>query len=102
MNIKEAAMGKTAMSMGTSAMSSVKNLGNVFKDKAGVFSDANQKNTKYNPIDWNNYNYPPMVRLYHFQTNQVKQPALGIIMKMRVAADLIILVSFVNFINNVI
>lgn len=67
----------------------------------GDILDAHKKNADYNPIEWNNYNYPPIIRLYHFQTNGVSQPALGVIMKMRIAADLIILVSFINFINNV-
>mmetsp|Transcript_22971 Transcript_22971/g.35457 ORF Transcript_22971/g.35457 Transcript_22971/m.35457 type:complete len:94 (+) Transcript_22971:126-407(+) len=51
-------------------------------------------------MEWHNYNTPPLLRLYHYQTKGIKEPTLGVITKMKLAADLIFVVSFINFLNN--
>ena len=69
--------------------------------KASSKYKESKKSKTVNPIEWNDYNYQPVLRLYHYQTNGVKEPTLGIIIKMRWCADLIIIVSIINFINNI-
>ena len=54
---------------------SVKNIGTTLKNQTGQITtimDAHDRADTVNPIEWNNYNYPPIIRLYHYQTNGIK------------------------------
>ena len=100
---------KTAVAMGK-AQSVAKNIGNAIKSgeiqSTGISSitDAHASITKVNPIEFHNYNYPPLIRLYHYPKNGVgvKEPAKGVLRKMCLAANLIIYVSMINLVNNII
>ena len=48
---------------------SVKNFGTTLKNQTGQITtimDAHDRADTVNPIEWSNYNYPPIVRLYHY------------------------------------
>lgn len=99
---------KTAQAVGKAQLA-VKNIGNAFKGgdlQTGISSitDAHQPVTKLNPIEFHNYNYPPLIRLYHYPKNGVgvKEPAKSLIKKMCLAANLIIYLSMMNLVNNII
>jgi len=66
--------------------------------------DAHASITKLNPIEFHNYNYPPLIRLYHYPKNGdgLKEPARNIVKKMCLAANLIIYVQMINLVNNII
>ena len=99
MNIKE----EKVMNVINTVKNSI-NIQDAIKKQAGKASSKYRENSvskTVNPIEWNDYNYPPMLRLYHYQTNGVKEPTLGIIVKMKWCADLIIIVSILNLINNI-
>lgn len=99
MNIKTA----TAVGKASKAMESISNAISS-GDVKGAITDAHQNANKVNPIEFHNYNYPPLFRLYHYPKNGVgvKEPAKSIIKKMCIAANLIVFLSFVNFFNNII
>ena len=63
MNIKEAAMGKAAVAVGKQYAN---NISKAIKGEGGIDLGIGNKQEKINPVDWHNYNYPPMIRLYHF------------------------------------
>lgn len=99
-------IGKAA-AMGQATVSNLKNIGNALKgDLTNNFnnSDTNQIGDPKNisPIEWNDYNYPPVLRLYHYQTSGIKSKTLSVIKKMRVAADLIFIIAVINLFNNII
>jgi hypothetical protein len=48
------------------------------------------------PIQWHNYNYPPLLRLIHYSTDQLRQPYAGLARKMHICALLIVIVSLFN------
>ena len=78
-------------------MKNIRNIGNVIKNQTGLtdieVQEAHDKsNSSVNPIEFHNFNYPPCLRLYHYQTTNIKSPALGVIKKMRLAADLVFIV----------
>jgi hypothetical protein len=57
------------------ATTTVKNIGNALKggdiQSTGISSitDAHASINKMNPIEFSNYNYPPLIRLYHYPKN---------------------------------
>ena len=51
---------------------------------------------KREPINWEDYNYPPYIRLFHYSTDHLKQPILRIVRFMHLSFSLIIIVSLVN------
>lgn len=56
-----------------------------------------------NPIEFHNYNYPPLIRLYHYPKKEqgIKEPAKSLIKKMCLAANLIVVISMINVVNNI-
>jgi hypothetical protein len=49
-------------------------------------------NGQEGPINWQNYNYPPLIRLVHYSTDYLRQPHLGLAKKIHACAILV----FVN------
>ena len=48
------------------------------------------------PINWQNYNYPPLIRLVHYSTDSLRQPHLGLAKKMHACALLILANQLIN------
>ena len=70
----------------------------------GGITDAHASATKLNPIEFHNYNYPPLIRLYHYPKNGegLKEPVRSLIKKMCMAANFIVYIHIINLINNII
>lgn len=71
----EKAAGKTMGNLGQNISKNFNRLGNTLKNQTGHVTnimDAHDKPSKENPIEWHNFNYPPIIRLYHYQTNGIK------------------------------
>lgn len=53
-------------------------------------SGPSQEESQGGPINWQHYNYPPLIRLMHYSTDQLKQPFLGLAKRMHACALLIV------------
>ena len=92
------------------ATSAVTKIGNALKGNdiqqpgLGGITDAHAQVGKLNPIEFHNYNYPPLIRLYHYPKNGegLKEPAKSLVKKMCLAANLIIYIQMINLVNNII
>jgi hypothetical protein len=43
------------------------------------------------PINWQNYNYPPIIRLVHYSTDSLKPPFQSLAKKLHACAVLIVI-----------
>ena len=58
--------------------------------------DTQSKDYPQSPIVWTNYNFPPLLRLAHYSTVELKNPVLRTVKMMHAAAILIIVVQVFN------
>ena len=74
-SLKEKGAETAIQNLGSNITKNFKNLGNTLKNQTGHVSnimDAHDQPNKQNPIEWHNFNYPPLIRLYHYQTTGIK------------------------------
>lgn len=65
------------------------------KEAIGIEGPSTQQSQE-GPINWQNYNYPPLIRLVHYSTEHLKQPFLGLAKKMHACAILVIINQLIN------
>jgi hypothetical protein len=51
---------------------------------------------KEGPINWQNYNYPPIIKVVHFSTDSLRQPFLSIAKKLHACAILVLAIQLIN------
>ena len=66
------------------------------KESLGIESTQASQEGGEGPINWQNYNYPPLIRLVHYSTENLKQPHLGVAKKMHACAILIFINQLIN------
>ena len=69
------------------------------KDQLGIQgSDSSSMNgpKQAGPINWQIYNYPPLIRLIHYSTRELSPPFASLAKKMHVCALLIIANTLFN------
>ena len=94
MNMKEEAIGNVAGNVVKNIKNTIDTLdiGKAIKKQTGHTNIREpKKQTAVNPILWSEYNYPPLLRLYHYQEEGIREPTLGVIKKMKLAANLIVI-----------
>jgi hypothetical protein len=67
---------------------------NKAKDSLGI--EDTQAAPQEGPINWQNYNYPPLLRIVHYSSDQLRQPHLGIAKKLHACALLILVNQLIN------
>ena len=72
------------------------------RQKVGQTKNEIDTSNAHSPIEWHVYNYPPLLRLYHYQEHGIKQHTIDVIRKMKLAANIIMLIYLVNLINNIV
>ena len=65
------------------------------KESLGIESTQASQDSE-GPINWQNYNYPPLIRLVHYSTENLRQPHLGVAKKMHACALLILFNQLIN------
>ncbi|CDW72508.1 UNKNOWN [Stylonychia lemnae] len=72
------------------------------KDNLGIESNDNSgyegqgSGAENSPINWQNYNYPPLFKLIHYSTDQLNDPFRSLAKKMHACAILILVNTLLN------
>ena len=69
-------------------MSRAKDVMGIDQNSTGASSDKNSNG----PINWRIYNYPPLLRLIHYSTDELSQPYASLAKRMHICALAIIVV----------
>jgi hypothetical protein len=59
-------------------------------------SGISHKQQQSGPIDWHHYNYPPLLKLIHYSTKELKQPQMSTARKLHAVALIIIVNTWIN------
>ena len=66
------------------------------KESMGIESTTASQSGQEGPINWQNYNYPPIIKIVHYSTDQLREPHLGVAKKMHACALLIFANQMIN------
>eukprot|EP00347_Sterkiella_histriomuscorum_P001124 403373235 len=79
---------------------------NNVKENLGIETNDNSQissnNNNQSPISWHNYNYPPVLKILHYSTDQLRQPFVGLAKRMHACAILILVNTLINLLNVII
>ena len=75
------------------AMNQVNGLKNQFSNP------TNQRNVD---LEWNNYNYPPLIRLFHYSTDRLQNPIQRVVRVLHYSFLAYLVLCVINFLNNIV
>lgn len=53
-------------------------------------------------LEWNNYNYPPLLRLFHYSTDKLQNPILRVVRILHINFITVLVISGINLLNNIV
>ena len=78
----------------------MKHVSNKAKEAVGIDSTDNSNQAigaqPVGPINWRIYNYPPLLRLIHYSTDELRQPFIGLAKRMHICALAIVVLQTIN------
>ncbi len=75
----------------------MKKVETITNSKTNEININNASNEDLTEIDWENYNYPKLIKVIHFELNEIKNEKLKkIILRMNLIFILITIISFIN------
>ena len=66
--------------------------------QASMISQGGQ----YSSIKWEDFNYPPLIKLIHYDLNELNDPHKSLIRKMNISFVLVFVATFIGFIGNIV
>ena len=66
------------------------------KKAGGLFKSEKKKDDHYDKIDWNDFNFPPFVNVYHFSMEEIKKEDKKYVSKLLITLLLTFLCLLVN------
>ena len=88
-------IGKAAITRSTSAARSQMN---GLKNQVEESFNRGQRNE----VEWSDFNYPPVLRLFHYSTNKLKNPILRFARVLHYNFLIFLVISAINFLNNIV
>lgn len=53
-------------------------------------------------INWNDFNYPPLIKVIHYNPSELMSPHLGVARLLWLSFVMVFVVSWINLLNNII
>ena len=66
--------------------------------QASMISQGGQ----YSSIKWEEFNYPPLIKLIHYDLNELNEPHKSLIRKMNISFVLVFVATLIGFIGNIV
>ena len=64
--------------------------------------EQGSENLTNKKVDWNDYNYPCLIKIFHYDSDETPEPLVRRVRLLRIAHILIVFVCLWNFINNIV
>jgi hypothetical protein len=63
---------------------------------------SNSENQRNNDLEWNNFNYPPLIRLFHYSTDRLQNPIQRVVRVLHYSFLVYLVLCVINFLNNIV
>ncbi|CEL95961.1 unnamed protein product [Vitrella brassicaformis CCMP3155] len=86
----------------TAASSAMRGVQDEFSSASRAFGISSQPSSASTTIDWQNYNYPPFLRIVHYDLSELPSHVASIVWLINFSFILTVVICVVNFFNTII